>query len=204
MAETRAEGVDPQEARHLEAEQERLAKLNTFELLARSWHGQTQKDRQWSAGYAEKVIRHLELHIFPWIGHLPMEAIKPTELVRCLHRIKERGNLETARRVRGGQGSCFAAVSAFVLCAWVFTMSTSARKLRLGPLPRHETVKLTISVPAALRVELDFYAAALIPHMLEAFIRSHRGYRVRRTSAKNARQNAATAVEHSPNQNRSG
>lgn len=100
MAETRAEGVDPQEARRLEAEQERLAKLNTFELLARAWHGQTQKDRQWSAGYAEKVIRHLELHIFPWIGHLPVEAIKPTELVRCLHRIKERGNLETAQRVR--------------------------------------------------------------------------------------------------------
>ena len=100
MAETRAEGVDPQEARRVEAEQERLAKLNTFELLARAWHGQTAKDRQWSAGYAEKVIRHLELHIFPWIGHLPVEAIKPTELVRCLHRIKERGNLETAQRVR--------------------------------------------------------------------------------------------------------
>ena len=78
MAETRAEGVDPQEARRLEAEQERLAKLNTFELLARAWHGQTAKDRQWSAGYAEKVIRHLELHIFPWIGHLPVEAIKPS------------------------------------------------------------------------------------------------------------------------------
>ncbi|UUZ78678.1 hypothetical protein LP414_12725 [Polaromonas sp. P1(28)-13] len=100
MAETRAEGVDPQEARRVEAEQERLAKLNTFELLARAWHGQTAKDRQWSAGYAEKVIRHLELHIFPWVGHLPVEAIKPTELVRCLHRIKERGNLETAQRVR--------------------------------------------------------------------------------------------------------
>ena len=45
-------------------------------------------------------MRHLELHIFPWIGSLTMEAIKPTELVRCLHRIKERGNLETAQRVR--------------------------------------------------------------------------------------------------------
>lgn len=100
MAETRAEGVDPQEARRLEAEQERLAKLNTFELLARAWHSQAKKDRQWSAGYAEKVIRHLELHIFPWIGHLAVEAIKPTELVRCLHRIKDRGNLETAQRVR--------------------------------------------------------------------------------------------------------
>jgi integrase len=99
-AERRAGGVDPREARRAEDERERVARLNTFELLARAWHGQAKKDRQWSVGYAEKVIRHLELHIFPWIGHLPVEAIKPTEVVRCLHRIKERGNLETAQRVR--------------------------------------------------------------------------------------------------------
>lgn len=99
-AEKRAGGVDPREARRAEVERDRVARLNTFELLARAWHGQAKKDRQWSAGYAEKVIRHLELHVFPWIGHLPVETIKPTELVRCLHRIKERGNLETAQRVR--------------------------------------------------------------------------------------------------------
>jgi integrase len=99
-AEKRADGVDPREARRAEDERERVARLNTFELLARAWHGQAKRDRQWSAGYAGKVIRHLELHIFPWIGHLPVEAIKPTEVVRCLHRIKERGNLETAQRVR--------------------------------------------------------------------------------------------------------
>jgi integrase len=99
-AEKRAGGVDPREARREEEERDRVARLNTFELLARAWHAQAKKDRQWSTGYAEKVIRHLELHIFPWIGHFAVEAIKPTELVRCLHRIKERGNLETAQRVR--------------------------------------------------------------------------------------------------------
>jgi integrase len=36
----------------------------------------------------------------PWLGPLAMDAILPTELVRCLHRIKERGHLETAQRVR--------------------------------------------------------------------------------------------------------
>lgn len=95
-------------------------------------------------------------------------------------------------------------------------MSTSANKLRLGPLPKHETVKLTISVPAALKDELDLYAAefsqlhepadpvVLIPHMLEAFIRSDRGYRARRASVTNTRQKAATAVESGPNQSRPG
>lgn len=93
-------GVDPRDARLVERERARIARCNTFELMARTWHGQAQKDHLWSAGYASKVIRHLELHVFPWIGDRPMAAVLPTELVRCLHRIKERGHLETAQRVR--------------------------------------------------------------------------------------------------------
>ena len=68
-------------------------------------------------------------------------------------------------------------------------MSTT-RKLRLGPLPRHEVMKLTFSCPASLKADLDAYAAlhaqaygeavdaaTLIPHMLEAFIAGDRGLR---------------------------
>lgn len=91
-AEKRAGGIDPKEARREEEERERVARLNTFELMARAWHAQAKKDREWSASYAEKVMRHLELHIFPWIGALRIGSIAPTEVVRCLHRIKERGN----------------------------------------------------------------------------------------------------------------
>ncbi|WP_077034710.1 integrase arm-type DNA-binding domain-containing protein [Pelomonas sp. KK5] len=99
-AEKLSGGVDPRQARREDDERQRVAHLNTFELTARAWHAQAQKDRQWSAGYAEKVIRHLEIHIFPWLGRFGMDTIAPTELVRCLHRIKERGHLETAQRVR--------------------------------------------------------------------------------------------------------
>jgi integrase len=99
-AEKRADGIDPKEARRQEQERARVARLNTFELMARTWQAQTKKDRQWSASYAEKVMRHLELHVFPWIGALAMDSVMPTQVVRCLHRIKERGNLETAHRVR--------------------------------------------------------------------------------------------------------
>ena len=53
-AEKRAGGIDPRDARREQEERGRLARLNTFELMARAWHAQAQKDRQWSAGYAEK------------------------------------------------------------------------------------------------------------------------------------------------------
>lgn len=74
-------------------------------------------------------------------------------------------------------------------------MSTT-RKLRLGPLPKTESVKLTFACPAcpacpaSLKADLDHYAAlhaqaygepvdavALIPHMLEAFMAGDRGFR---------------------------
>ena len=65
-------------------------------------------------------------------------------------------------------------------------MSTT-RKLRLGPLPKTESVKLTFACPASLKADLDRYAAlhaqaygeavdaaTLIPHMLEAFMAGDR------------------------------
>lgn len=100
ISETRSAGLDPQEARRIEAERQRIARLNTFELTARAWLAQAAKDQQWSERYATKVRRHLELHVFPWLGKLQIDTIAPTEVVRCLHRIKERGHLETAQRVR--------------------------------------------------------------------------------------------------------
>src|SRR5206468_7966210 len=96
----RAAGVDVRQARREDEEKKRVELLNSFELLARAWHKQAHNDRQWSAGYAQKVQRHLEIHVFPWLGPLAMPAILPTEAVRVLHRIKDRGNLETALRVR--------------------------------------------------------------------------------------------------------
>lgn len=69
-------------------------------------------------------------------------------------------------------------------------MSKGVEKLRLGPLPKTEVVKLTIAISAATKFALDRYASlhsqlhgenvdatALIPHMLEAFIDRDRGFK---------------------------
>ena len=66
----------------------------------------------------------------------------------------------------------------------------NTNKLRLGPLPRTETVKLTFVCSVRLKADLDRYAAlhaqtygeavdavALIPHMLEAFTERDRGFK---------------------------
>ena len=72
---------------------------------------------------------------------------------------------------------------------------SATKKLRLGPLPKTENVKLTFACPASLKADLDRYAAMhaqaygevvdaekLIPHMLEAFMAGDRGFRRGNTS----------------------
>ncbi|EMH7816352.1 DUF2274 domain-containing protein [Pseudomonas aeruginosa] len=64
------------------------------------------------------------------------------------------------------------------------------KKLRLGPLPKTESTKLTFACPTSLKADLDRYAAlhaqtygeavdaaTLIPHMLEAFMAGDRGFK---------------------------
>lgn len=77
-------------------------------------------------------------------------------------------------------------------------------QLRLGRLPKVGVVRLTITLPEPLKEELDQYTAehsrlyepvdtaALIPHMLEAFVRSDRGWRGRKAKAGRGRQRPAS------------
>lgn len=75
-------------------------------------------------------------------------------------------------------------------------MSKGVERLRLGPLPRIDMVKLTVSVSAATKASLDHYASlhsqlygenvdaiALIPHMLQAFIERDCGFKALRTKS---------------------
>jgi hypothetical protein len=63
-------------------------------------------------------------------------------------------------------------------------------KLRLGPLPSTQVIKMTIAVPRELKENLDRYAemhssvwnepvdvATLVPHMLSVFIAHDREFR---------------------------
>ncbi len=69
-------------------------------------------------------------------------------------------------------------------------MSATSRRLRLGPLPKTETAKLTFTCTVVLKAELERYAAmhsqtygetvdavTLIPHMLETFMARDRAFK---------------------------
>jgi hypothetical protein len=80
-------------------------------------------------------------------------------------------------------------------------------KLRLGPLPSTDTLKLTITVPVGLKAQLDRYAALhsetwgetvlsadLIPHMLTQFILRDKAFKavMRRERSRESRSRDQT------------
>lgn len=73
-------------------------------------------------------------------------------------------------------------------------MSKASHRLSLGPIPRPDAVKLTITLSVELKAQLDAYAevharahqapvdaVTLIPHMLAAFVARDRGFSAMRT-----------------------
>ena len=87
-----AKGIDLSAKRRTE----KLASGDTFEAIAREWFERFSTN--WAPGYSSKVIRRLELCVFPWIGSMPIAQIKAPELLACMRRVEARGKLGTAHR----------------------------------------------------------------------------------------------------------
>lgn len=88
------EGVDPVRARKTAR---RAVAEHSFEAIAREWYD--QKRGRWKESYAVRVIRRLELEVFPWLGQRPVAQINAQDVLAVLRRLEARGVVETAHRV---------------------------------------------------------------------------------------------------------
>ncbi|MEH6580119.1 MAG: integrase arm-type DNA-binding domain-containing protein [Amphritea sp.] len=73
------QGVDPSQAKQAQIAARAESYQNNFEAVAREW--QIQQSARWSAGYSEKVLRSMERDLFPYIGTLPIDDIKPPKFL---------------------------------------------------------------------------------------------------------------------------
>jgi integrase len=89
-------GSDPIQARKLEKLKATRTTGDSFKAIALEWYG--KQAPQWSDSHADRMLRQLERDLFPWIGERPIVDIGPMELLAALHKIEERGALETADR----------------------------------------------------------------------------------------------------------
>ena len=114
-----ANGIDPQKLKREKDEQIRAESAAlSFEGVAREWFKVYKKDL--SKSYADKVIRSLEINVFPWLGSIPIKDIKAPQVLLTLQRIADRGAEETARRVKA-------------LCSQVFCYGVLHHQLESDP-----------------------------------------------------------------------
>jgi integrase len=99
-----ANNVDPDAVRKAQ-KQANIEDAETFEVIAREW--QDKFKSKWLEGYSDKLMRRLELNVFPWMGSRPIKDVKAPELLSVLRRIESRGALELAHRTRNVCGQIF-------------------------------------------------------------------------------------------------
>jgi len=97
-------GIDPG---HIKKAQQaaKTQEAETFEIIAREWH--TKFSPSWASSHSGKIIRRLELYVFPWLGDKPIRSITAPELLKVLRRIEAKGILETAHRTKQNCGQVF-------------------------------------------------------------------------------------------------
>jgi integrase len=88
--------INPNLLKHCAKQTVELEAKNTFEAVAREWFEVRRHD--WVDTYSGRLLRRLELDVFPWMGLRPVDQIKPPELLTVIRRIESRGVFETAHR----------------------------------------------------------------------------------------------------------
>jgi integrase len=122
-----ATGVDPSAERKAEkAEratevqvQELIARgeplPGTFEHAARDWLV-TVHEPKTSSKHSERTRIRFEQDVFPYVGHRPLSAIEPPELLSVLRKVVDRQAIETAHRIKNACGQVFRFGIAAGLC----------------------------------------------------------------------------------------
>lgn len=94
-----ANGIDPQIHNSNKANALKNATEHTLQAVARKWLDEKVKTSGISQDHAEDIWRSLERNIFPGLGNVPINEIRPKLLKQHLDPIEQRGILETLRRI---------------------------------------------------------------------------------------------------------
>lgn len=91
-------GIDPSEYRKQQKAAARDQAENSFEAIAREWFLKMKPG--WSKSHTDRTISYLERDVFPFIGQMNINTVTPTNVIRVVQRVEERGAGDAARRVK--------------------------------------------------------------------------------------------------------
>lgn len=89
------QGIDPK-AEQKEAQAENSGAY-TFETIAHEWHA---INKRWSGDHRSRVLRYLELYIFPHIGSSAMRQLKTSHLLAPIKKVDASGKHDVNQRLQ--------------------------------------------------------------------------------------------------------
>lgn len=100
-----ANEVDPSENRKQQRSAKAERSANSFEVVAREWIAKNTPT--WAASHTSKIVRRLEMYVYPWLGGKPIADITAPDLLAMARRIESKGAIETAHRALQNCGQVF-------------------------------------------------------------------------------------------------
>lgn len=92
-----AQGIDPQDHQQAQIAKALETTENTFQKVAARWF--ELKKTKVTPDYADDIWRSLERDVFPTLGNVPISNIKAKMVIATLEPVKQRGTLETLKRL---------------------------------------------------------------------------------------------------------
>lgn len=99
-----ANDVDPMAQRKAAKLAKQEASANSFKAIALEWR---HKRKPGAPTSEKRLAAILERDLFPTLGTMPVNTVKPTDVLRALRKIENRGALETAKKARQATGQIF-------------------------------------------------------------------------------------------------
>jgi integrase len=90
-----AQDIDPGQTRRHERQARKVG--STLEEVARTWH---KSNRTWSENHSNRILRSLEMYLFPPLGKQTISDISTADLLYVLKAIEDKGFLEVAMRLQ--------------------------------------------------------------------------------------------------------
>ncbi|MDZ4150789.1 tyrosine-type recombinase/integrase, partial [Methylicorpusculum sp.] len=98
-------GIDPSVHKRALKATSVINAANTFEMIGREFV--ESRMSQYSTGHQQKVLRQMELYLFPWIGQKPVGELSPQDILACVKRVQSQNKMETAHRILQSAGQVF-------------------------------------------------------------------------------------------------
>jgi integrase len=94
-----AAGIDPSAAKQDAAKEAQRAAGALFESVARDWIKTTASQR--GSETHRRLVNWFERDVLPYIGHRPINSLRPPDILETMKRMQARGSLDSMHRVLG-------------------------------------------------------------------------------------------------------